>query len=151
MKLVKITSPREGFIYKVMENIEGFFKVDQLLIRTKSGYLFEHYSTVDDSVEFDKSKLKLIGKIGINFKYDKNGKLIEIPREDIEVDDVFSDEDRRDFVISKFSNDRKNHSIIWSCGNIQNETGLRLDYIENNCKKLGIYGINYEFTNSKDN
>ena len=147
MKLVKITEPREGFVYEGSCN-------KMILTGIKNGsYTFTNYDeegneTYESEANYFFESIKLIGKIGITHKIE-NEKLIEIPRDDVEVDDVF-ESDALIVVVS---------TGLWKDGRLDFEyiTPYKDTWVRSNrtfsdvdWKHKGILGIHYKFVNSKE-
>jgi hypothetical protein len=82
LKLKKIEDAREGFVYELGDM--------QFVIVNESDCFhetFENYTHIGNGCSGIETKGKLIGKIGLTHKIE-NGKLIELPRKEIEVGDI---------------------------------------------------------------
>jgi hypothetical protein len=96
MKIVKIENPIEGFVYEY----GGSYNV---LMFGNEFYFKCYYITSKESFEtrpFDESEcVNLMGKIGITHKLE-DGKLVDIPRREIEKGDVFKQKGVGKYFIS---------------------------------------------------
>jgi len=154
MKLIEIKDIRVGQIYKM----EFGFVIIKSLEETDDGILgfLVNWNNVNNSsstTEFlgfyiNKNKdYKLIGFLNITHKIEDN-KLVEIPREEFEVDDIIKYENKL-FIITRINQEDRNYIHIMS-ENLEKET-LNLGYSSNYKKveKIGIYGVTHTFENDK--
>ena len=124
IELQKITEPREEFIYKKNGN--------------------ENNLSVYPNIDYtDPLAYKLIGKLGITHKIVGN-KLVEIPRRDIEVGDVF--ESYREIKSICLCNTK--FYVLSSLTGEENEEYITKEDVFRYYKKVGILGIHYELKNT---
>ena len=146
MKLKAITEPREGFVYEYKEEGKTKYLIygDSVNLDNGQNYIYSSRHS-----KFLLKKMKLVGKIGITHEI-KDGRLVETPRGEIELDDVFSDEladeDGNVIVITYYECDDKfTCSEEWGDFSLCNKKDLLGKY-----KHIGILGVHYEFVNSKE-
>lgn len=161
MKLSKINDVRIGQIYedKILNKIyiiESFNDIRYTL----SSCFKDKILICKDEYELTNSEIEdseLIGFLGITHKIE-DGKLIEIPREIYNIDDVLKINLLQDNIILeeeqvvvgvKFDF-LKNYYEINTIYTTNDSIGVNLiKTIHNNIKKIGILGVNYEFINNK--
>jgi hypothetical protein len=151
MKLVKIEDVRVGQIYK---NVRGGICI-VLQCRTDWDYVFQWFPknmppiSVDISLN-DMRKFELIGFLNITHRIEDD-KLVEIPREEFEVDDVLEGNNNGGFAIildKKIVYNLSYKHIFLSGTRIILREGQE-NYMRTNYKKIGTLGVNYEFINEK--
>lgn len=145
MKIVKREKPEEGVVYKVID--ERFYSngiivpKGEFLQRGSSNTLVYDGVNIFRYTSVKDNPLRLVGKVGITHEI-KNGRLVEIPRDDICVDDVFEDYKRGIiFLISHLFDDD-----IFIAHTID-EFGLphrvNKKYL-NSCKRIGSLHYSHE-------
>lgn len=151
MKLVEIKDIRVG---QVLERDRCIFVIEE-----RTGvhnfavtlYCHNHKPAPNDAYEALATRernaatfedCEIIGKIGITHRVEGN-RLIEIPRREFEVDDIFC-------------RYRDNPQIIIEVSGINSLTGyspkekMLISHIANICYKIGILGITHELVNDKE-
>jgi hypothetical protein len=164
MKLVKIKNIREGQIYKDKNNL--YLIIDIIC----GNATYQKYNTYDlkgilkekrtdcDFLFFKDKERELIGFVDITHKIE-DGKLVEIPREELEKDDIIEINmekyiiiDIKNFIAKDIALDKSiqgySLSVLDSDGHY--DTYL-FEIDEKNYKKIGILGVNYFLQNSKLN
>lgn len=143
MKLVEIKDVRVGQVWKNSHwDLVVITKIDNDIIHIKTwDYDFHSFGEGYHNAEFLKD-YRIIGKLGITHKIENN-KLVEIPREDFQIDDIFY-------------RYRDNPQIVVEVGEINSLTGYSpkekclMGHIANICCKIGIYGVTHEFVNDRE-
>lgn len=149
MKLKKIEDVRVGQVWEHNEyghkvvitgvKIELFEDDTETEIELISFHTYNEPKGYNE--EFNLEDFNLIGFIGITHQ-EQDGKLVEIPRKDIEVDDIVMVQDEPQLIISHCP-DKYYFNLITSKGD------LILNYPQvEEFKKIGTIGVNYEIVNS---
>lgn len=152
MKLVKIENIRESQIYKDKNNL--YLIIDIICGNTT----YQKYNTYDlkgilkekgtdcDFLFFKDKERKLIGFLGITHEI-KDNKLIEIPREEFEEDDIIL---QTNFYKNEYG-DIVGQFTKKICYNGYIDDLEKLREKNDKIEKIGILGVNYFFQNSKLN
>lgn len=134
MKIVEIKEPKHGMVFKS--------KVGDLMLYCKarlSGVEDYEFTSIDDKWKDD-----LAGAIGITHEIN-DGKLIEIPRKEIEVGDVFHSGKGDAFCCIIYISEDESYDVIASRDNkcicISDE---KKPPHGDDVKKVGIMGITHE-------
>lgn len=176
MQLRPIKDVRVGHIYEldkkkygggfiiVNEIVKNFYESFCFLVNWNNGSNVDLSNSTTEFLNFDISKnkdYKLIGSLNITHKIENN-KLVEIPREELEVDDVvelLSDTQTElgeeykagiQGVIKRISKDKNYISLAdydFDC--YEDYFDIKNDKNEINFKKIGIYGVTHTFINNK--
>lgn len=147
MKLQKIKDVRVGQIWEYKD-----FLIEVRPRECFQGIYHNGIQTVNldiDSSFWDElyKKSKLIGFLGITHKIEDN-KLIEISREEFEIDDIVEYEgNKMPYIIME---ENTIDEELWLHSNEEDVSGIYKDSMEEEgFKKVGILGVNYEFINDK--
>lgn len=158
MKLVKINDVRKGQIYKdfhsyylissnmVFDNVNGCrYPCSEFVIDLDNEYI----GTITKIHESIIEKLDFVGFLDITHKVIGN-KLIEIPREELEKDDIIEARNIKYFV-KEITND---YMVLLNCDDDLMLVSYERKYLGTyliNYKKIGTLMVNYEFINDKLN
>lgn len=143
MKLREITEPREGFVYET--NIGNY-------IYTTGAFIPVDMKNFHNPIENE----KIIGKLGLTHKIE-DGKLVELPRKDIEVGDVFENmhslksfvfEDYEDifYILKQARIGLDGNKIEWVFDESEKGEDI-LDFMQEDFelgKKIGILNVTHE-------
>lgn len=149
MKLVKIKDVRVGQVWK--DTYNGFIRVvipfdDEPNVICGNSLFYPCNNEIllrddfeDIILEDIKSRHKLIGFIGITHKIEDE-KLVEIPREDFEVDDVVKTSTKNIQIIDRVIDGYMVHLLGYDYSFYEEKEELN---------KIGIFGITHEFVNER--
>jgi hypothetical protein len=143
MKLVEIKDVRENQVWISDNDERKYLVIDN---KDNNDYLFFdkffNYSVTEHNL-YDIDKYKLIGFVGITHKFD-DGKLLEIPRNELEKDDIIQINDELGVLFEKKTNKKKEVRISI----ITNHSFLTFpENCKGGFKKLGTLGVTHEFIN----
>ncbi len=172
MKLVEINDVRVGQVWKnkkEMITIDSFYDDEEIQISAYnlSGKEIDmDYDDFEGMIDIDavKQNYKLIGKLGITHRIEGN-RLLEIPREDLVVDDVVEYLDFDGFkvtaviasLITGMTREDSQYGFITNDGNFDESSLFEKEEIGEDSgiftyipKKIGILGVTHEFVNDKE-
>ncbi len=165
MKLVEIKDVRVGQIRKNFD--------DLILVEAEKANGFSHYQAFTEFGGFMNKDVKahykflampIIGKIGITHRIEDN-RLVEIPREDLIVDDVVEYLDFDGFtvkavicsVMTALTAEETQYAFITEDGQSEDTTLFEREEIGEDSgiftytpKKIGILGVTHEFVNDRE-
>ncbi len=173
MKLVEIKDIREGQIYERNRCIFVVMRrsgIDRVVLRL---YCYNRKSEPNNAYEAQAmhevridalNDCQLIGKLGITHRIEGN-RLVELPREDLIVDDVVKYLDFDGFtvravicaVITALTVEETQYAFITETGESEDTTLFEKEEIGEDSgiftytpKKIGILGVTHEFINSRE-
>ncbi|MDR0676577.1 MAG: hypothetical protein LBF97_06025 [Elusimicrobiota bacterium] len=172
MKLQKITDVRVGQIWTLNN-----YKTLNLIINVGEKIYYHiiswnNYSQIGGIIDTEiivKTDLKyldfikkgkLIGFLGITHKKDKNWKFIKIPRDEFEIDDIVEYineeealeqeilENSKLVIIDKYIGYTNDFCYYLTDEHRCNHYRFDNNEVKRDLKKIGIYGVDYEFVNN---
>jgi len=144
MKIVEIKEPREGFVYESEDETMVYMGLGQSSSDAPTQHeLWMNGGTIF-SDDFVYSNCKLIGALNITHRIE-DAKLVEIPRREVEVGDVFRSPDGMVHIFIVQIYDDESYDAIGSfcdkCVSISQHKEL---LIEDGGRKIGIMGVTHE-------